>query len=395
VLRALGWLSAAIVPAVLLVIGVYRTDRRRDPPWLITLTFTFGALAAAASFFIRARLAKLADVDLHTVPIQGTTTLLFVLALVPVFEIAKVAATWPAFRSKHFDEPYDGLVYSSAAALGFAAVENALLLRANTSGWIGFARAGLALPAHVFFACIWGYALGRAKQSKTPGAIFQYALALACVGHGLYVYLVFWRGPAALAAVVPLLGAMGWVTWLFARDLRSRGERPSRIPLAAGDNRLTRVSIAYISGPPSLSAMREALTRADEPIKVRWIVFGALVTLGAMVAGLGVSVVCGNWLLKIDFSIVDEHDVGSVYPVFVLGAGLLAAFFVSGYLVARASSVATLLEPALAAAVAILVTLVALGFAQPIAMVFALACAPIAWGLACAGAWVGRAARGT
>jgi hypothetical protein len=34
------------------------------------------------------------------------------------------------------------------------------------------------------------------------------------------------------------------------------------------------------------------------------------------------------------------------------------------------------------------VTLVALGFAAPFAVVFALAISPIAWVLACAGAWV-------
>ena len=32
-------------------------------------------------------------------------------------EAAKVADTWPAFRSKHFDEPLDGLVYAASAAL--------------------------------------------------------------------------------------------------------------------------------------------------------------------------------------------------------------------------------------------------------------------------------------
>jgi hypothetical protein len=54
--------------------------------------------------------------------------------------------------------------------------------------------------------------------------------------------------------------------------------------------------------------------------------------------------------------------------------------------------VKTLLEPALAAALALVLTLLILGIAAPVAVIFAIACSPIAWALACAGAWIGRSA---
>ena len=57
--------------------------------------------------------------------------------------------------------------------------------------------------------------------------------------------------------------------------------------------------------------------------------------------------------MHVDFSVVDEHDAATTAPLALLGVGLLAAFPVSGFLVARASNVPTLLEPALAAALAI------------------------------------------
>jgi hypothetical protein len=138
--------------------------------------------------------------------------------------------------------------------------------------------------------------------------------------------------------------------------------------------------------------VREALRRADQPILLRWILFGALVTMGTMVAGLGLSVGLGLWA-HIDFSLVDEHDVTTTAPLALLSAGLLAGFPVAGFLVARASNLPTLLEPALATGLAILATLIVLGFAAPIALVFALAFSPVAFGLACAGAWIGRPAR--
>jgi len=138
--------------------------------------------------------------------------------------------------------------------------------------------------------------------------------------------------------------------------------------------------------------VRDVLRREGQPITFRWVLFGALVTVGAMTAGLAASVAFGHWA-HVDFSVVDEHDVTTTAPVALLGSGLLAAFPMSGYLIAKASNLPTLLEPALASGLAILAMLVLLGLAAPVALVFALAFSPIAWGLACAGAWVGRPAR--
>jgi hypothetical protein len=122
-------------------------------------------------------------------------------------------------------------------------------------------------------------------------------------------------------------------------------------------------------------------------VKVRWILFGALVTLGAMFLGLAGGVLAAH-VLHIDLSTVNEHELSTSAPALLLGMGLLGSFPTSGWFVARASHVRTLLEPALACVLALVVTLVALGFAAPVAVVFGLAISPIAWVLSCAGAWV-------
>ena len=122
---------------------------------------------------------------------------------------------------------------------------------------------------------------------------------------------------------------------------------------------------------------------------IRWIVLGAFVTMGTMIAGLALAIAAGHWL-HFDFAAVDERDVASTAPVLLLGSGLLFAFPVSGFLIARASGLPTLLEPALASALALITILIALGLAAPIALVFGLAFSPILWGLACFGAWIGR-----
>ena len=381
------WFVPALVPALLLAVLVWRSDRNREPPLLVLLTFVLGAVFASASLYIEHRAALFTGLDSRASIAGEAGSLLFLFLLVaPMREAAKVAAMWPAFRSRHFDEPYDGVVYATTAALGFACIENGLMLYRNPVGAVWIARAILALPAHVFFACAWGYALGRAKQAKRPGALFPAAWFVAMLAHGLYAHLVYGRGAGALVGVLPLLLAMGGLAYFAGRDLRARGERVSR---RGEENRLSRVSFQYLTAPPSLRTVREALRRADQPIMVRWIVFGAVVTMGAMLVGLALSIGFGHWA-HVDFSVVDEHDVTTTAPVALLGSGLLLAFPVSGFLIARASSLPTLLEPALATALAIVATLVLLGFAAPIALVFAIAFSPIAWGLACAGAWVGR-----
>ncbi|HEY6460575.1 MAG TPA: PrsW family intramembrane metalloprotease [Polyangiaceae bacterium] len=386
-MATLRWLVPAILPALLFALLVYRTDERREPPWLVVLTFVLGSVAALVSILVVGKAAGLTGLDVRVSAAGERGALVFLFFVVaPAQEAGKVAAAWPAFLSKHFDEPYDGVVYAASSALGFAAVENGFILHAHPTGGIWIARALLSLPAHVFFACFWGYALGRAKHAKARIPFFPIAFLGAIVAHGLYAHFVYGRGPGALLAVTPLLAVMGFVAWMLGRDLRARGGRPSRIP---SSSRLSRLSAA--AAPPSLSAVRSALQRADEPLKFRWVVFGSLVTIGAMIVGLGAGVLAAH-LLGIDLSTVDEHDVGAAAPVLLLAVGLLASFPTSGWLIARAAGVRTLLEPALACVLALTITLVALGVAAPFTVVFALAISPIAWVLSCAGAWVGRAA---
>lgn len=384
-LETLRWLLLATLPAALFAVLVHRTDENREPPWLVILTFVLGSASGLFVQLITARAAVLTGLDMRvSVAGEGGALVFLFLVVAPTQEAGKVAAAWPAFLSKHFDEPYDGVVYSAASALGFAATENGFVLHAHPSGAIWIARAILSLPAHVFFACLWGYALGRAKHAKDRIPLFPIAFLGAIAAHGLYAHFVYGRGPGALLAVTPLLAVMGLATWLLGRDLQTRGGRASQVP-SVPSSRLSRLSGA----PPSLSAVRSALMRADEPVKVRWILFGALVTIGSMIVGLAGGVVAAR-AMHIDLSTVDDHDVSAAAPVLFLGIGLLASFPTSGWLIARAAAARTLLEPALAVVLALLVTLVALGLAAPVTVVFALALSPIAWVLSCFGAWMAR-----
>jgi len=374
-----------LLPAASLLWLVWRTDREREPPVWVIGTAILGAVLGAASFWIRNKVTTFTHLDVDIRVSGQATALLYMFALVaPLGEAAKVAACWPAFRSRHFDEPYDGVVYASAAALGYAAAESAIVLWVH-DGFVWFLRVLFALPAHVFFASAWGWGLGRARQLREPGAHFPMLFLVAVAGHGVYAHVVYGRGPTALVAAVPFVLVMGLIAFFLARDLRRRSEVSDR-------SRITSLSIAsleVLSKPPSLRAFREALRNRERPIAWRWVAFGIFVHLGGMVLGVTAAIVLGH-VGHVDFSIVDERDVSTAGPVALLVAGLLAGFPISGYLIARAGELTTLFEPAAGSTLALAATIVVIGLVAPVALVFALALAPIALAFSCAGAYVGR-----
>ncbi len=380
-------LLVVLAPALAMLWLVWRSDREREPPLVVLGTAALGAAFGAIAFWLRAKAAAFTHLDVDVrVAGQGMALVFMFAFAAPVGEAAKVAACWPAFRSKHFDEPYDGVVYASAAALGFATIESAVVLYThNESAGVWIARVIFALPAHVFFASAWGWGLGRARQLREPGAQFPMLFLFSVAGHGFYAHLIWGRGPTALALAVPFVLVMGVIAFFLTRDLRRRSVTSDR-------SRITSLSIAsleVLSKPPSLRAFREAISKRDRPVGWRWVGLGVFVHLGGMVLGVTGAIVLGHFA-HVDFSIVDERDVSTAGPVALLVAGLLAGFPVSGYLLARAGELTSLFEAAAGSAVALTATLVVLGFVAPVGLVFALALAPIALGLSCAGAYVGR-----
>jgi hypothetical protein len=123
---------------------------------------------------------------------------------------------------------------------------------------------------------------------------------------------------------------------------------------------------------------------------LRWIVIAAFVTAGAIFACMALGVFIGH-RVGVDFSLADEADARSNGPLLLLAVSVMAAFPISGYLVARASGATTVIEPALGAAVTIGVAVALFTAAAPVAVLFALATAPIAFLMTCVGAWVGLA----
>lgn len=352
-----------------------RLSAERRVPRRYAVTMTLGGGVAGALAFLAERLVlEWTGLSLRASEAGAAGALMVTFLFVaPLGEAAKVLVVWPLFAARELTTRRLGLAYAACAGAGFAAVDAALAMQFAPAGDPLFAlRVAAALPAHPFFAGLWGYSLGRGRGGR--GRWFSLAWASAVIGHGLLVHIVFGRGAGLLAAALPLLLAMGAVSWVLLREVAPASASRSR--------RLGALA------PPSLTAMRRALVVSDRPLMLHWIAIGALVTLGVVIAFLVGAVALGHFI-GLDFSHADESDLRASGPLVLLGVAGLLAFPFAGYLVARASGAMSVLEPALGSALAIAGAVLLLSVTAPVAVLVALAVAPIAFALACSGAWFG------
>jgi hypothetical protein len=298
----------------------------------------------------------------------------------PLEEGAKVLAIWPLYSARRIPHVRAACVLAAAAGLGFASGEVTALVGLGSGTWLDGVRALLTVPPHVLSAIMWGAWLG----TRTQSGWFSLAWLVAMSLRGLFDHLILGRGPGLMVLAAPVCLALLALAYATAR--RAAFSAPE---LGRGAGRASE----RWSEPPSVNAVWQALQpRQQQPLMWVWIALGALVTLGVCLAALALAIFIGH-RIGLDFATADEADVRSNGPLLLLGLAVGAAFPAAGYLVARASGTRSVLEPALGATLAALAAVLFLSLTTPIAAVFALALAPVAFVLASSGAWFGIAAR--
>ena len=150
-------------------------------------------------------------------------------------EFLKYAAVrFSIYGSDEFDEHTDGIIYATAAGLGFATVLNVSFVvgSGGVNLGMGAVRIILTALAQASFAGITGYFLGREKLDHKPAWWVPLGISLAAVLNGLFNYvwgvlkrtgittsgmLGSWGG-LILAIVISVLVTI-ILSWLIERDM--------------------------------------------------------------------------------------------------------------------------------------------------------------------------------
>ncbi len=376
--QALSSVALAVVPvAIAAVLWRRRGPQASVPSFTAAATMGVAALLAIACSLLEGVLWGWTGLSLEAAGGDASEALLSMfLFAAPLEEGAKVLAIWPLYRAHRIEDPRSGLILGVAAGLGFAAAEGSWLVATSQDGFL-IVRCLVGLPAHVLCAAVWGPTLG----ARLPSGWFSKSWVLAMLLHGLCDHLTFGRGPGVIVLTGPLLLTLGAIAYGVFRKA-AQHQAALDASLGAGEE----IDWDELAEPHSIREVWLALQPKRHGLTMRWVALSAAVTAGVALSALALGLYLGN-AMGLDFASADETDIRSNGPLLFLATAVGLAFPTSGYLVARATGAQSAMEAGTGAALAVLGAVLMLSVTTPIAAIFTLALAPVAFALASAGAW--------
>ncbi len=186
---ALELLGLALAPSAAIILFIYLKDKHeREPVSLLLISFFYGIFSTLITLVISLPVNMLIILRANDV-VDEFYAAFFKVALVEEFS-KFFFVRFILFRNKHFNEPFDGIVYAVMVSMGFATLENVLYV--FEFGYeTAILRMFTAVPAHATFGVLMGYFLGKAKFTHKKKILYSFvALLAATLFHGSYDY--FW-----------------------------------------------------------------------------------------------------------------------------------------------------------------------------------------------------------
>lgn len=197
-------IAAAVLPAMLLGLYIWRKDPHPEPFRWIWRAFLAGVLICLPVAFLEQYIHLLLFGEGEPTTLFGSTTMAFFVAALPE-EGAKLLALWLLLRrNPHFDEHFDCIVYAVFVSLGFATIENIGYVVMSGEEWMSTAtmRALLAVPGHYAFAIMMGfyYAIYHFVDPSRKNAAKIFLVPF--VAHGVYDSIAMSGSVSPVAASV-------------------------------------------------------------------------------------------------------------------------------------------------------------------------------------------------
>ncbi len=226
----------ALVPALLWLTFFYRQDRLEpEPKGMVLQVFILGGLLAAAIGIPLVENVFHISTWLFSgfwVNILGA---IFVIGFSQEF-LKYAAVRFSIYESSEFDEHTDGIIYATAAGLGFATVLNIsfVVSSGGVNLGMGAVRIILTALAQASFAGITGYFLAKDKLDHKPAWWVPAGISLAAVLNGLFNYVWGVLKRTGMTTNGSVLGSWGGLalailisvavtvilSWLIERDVK-------------------------------------------------------------------------------------------------------------------------------------------------------------------------------
>jgi RsiW-degrading membrane proteinase PrsW (M82 family) len=205
-----GLLALALAPGLAICIFIYRKDKHnKEPIWMLLMAFVLGVLSIIPAIAVQLSW----PMNIQDMGGQSTGTIAFFAYCIVAFseETSKfLMIRFFLYPRKHFDDPFDGILYAVLVSMGFATIENV--------GYVyqyglttGIVRMFLSVPGHATFGVLMGYFIGLAKfKNSGRWVALSTGLLLAVLFHGTFDFFLFLgsRGLLAGGALVAFLVAL-------------------------------------------------------------------------------------------------------------------------------------------------------------------------------------------
>ncbi len=213
-------IAAAVIPAVWLMVRVYRADRlEKEPIGMLLGLLVLGVISTS----LAALAEQLGDAFLEELfPEEGIVyqaLLYFIVVALSEEGFKYLLLKIRTWKSPHFNCSFDGVVYAVFVSLGFALWENIGYVLTYGFG-TALARAVTAVPGHACFGVFMGVWYGVAKRYALAGypaeaaAARRKSLLIPVLLHGAYDFIASMESD--LMSVVFLV----FVAWMFGAAMK-------------------------------------------------------------------------------------------------------------------------------------------------------------------------------
>lgn len=220
-IQAIIYAVAAIGPAVVLLIYVYKHDTvEKEPTGLLIRLLFQGVLSALLSMGLETAGENILGMFLYEDTAWYWIFMAFLVVAVAEEGTKFLLLKRTTWRNPNFNFRFDGIVYAVFVSLGFAAFENiGYVVGYGLS--VAPSRAVLSIPGHMAFAVYMGYYYGRARWLENYGYKEQAKNSLWTSFLAAVFYHGFYDACAMLGTTLSMIVFFAFVAVTYFRAFRT------------------------------------------------------------------------------------------------------------------------------------------------------------------------------